>query len=910
MSEETKERSIHVSSLSYLENIGPAFKPPSLFNPRNGQSASFDPFGKRIDADLQMRVDKLVRSYRVRGHLHADLDPLERPRPRIAELDPATYRISKKDYGRPLSPETLFGSGPLTVRRVLDRLKKTYARHIGVQYMHIDDYEVKEWLMERMERSQNHLEVPASTQKRILSKLTDAVVFEEFLQKRFVGAKSFSLEGAETLIPLLDQAIGKSADQGVEEVVIAMAHRGRLNVLTNIMGKKPRQIFREFEDNRPETYRGKGDVKYHLGFSNDYETPHGKTVHLSLCFNPSHLEFVNPVALGRVRAKQDRFGDEERRRCLGLLIHGDAGFAGEGVVQETLNFSQVHGFKTGGTLHVIVNNQIGFTTPPEEARSNTYASAVAKSLQIPIFHVNGENPEAVAQAVDLALDFRVEFKRDAVIDMFCYRLHGHNEADEPSFTQPLMYRAIEKKKSIRDSFLEHLLKLGEMTEEESERIAEESKARLESEFAVARDGEDLHPVHELPEGIWEGYRGGKEGDTSKVETGVESDQLKKLLESQTRFPEGFHPHPKIEKAMKRRMQMISGENPLDWSAAEALAFASIAKEGYRIRLSGQDSARGTFGQRHATLHDTDNGRTYVPLQNLSQDQAPVEILNSPLSEAGILGFEYGYSLDCPDGLVLWEAQFGDFINAAQVIVDQFIASAEDKWNRLSGIVLLLPHGFEGMGPEHSSAHLERFLLLSAESNIQVVYPTTPAQYFHLLRRQILRIWRKPLIVMTPKSLLRHPRCVSRWEHLEMGSFHPVLHDTRENPQTTERILLCSGKIYYELEKHREKLEREEVAIVRVEQLYPVRQESYIEALSPYEDGTPVFWVQEEPKNMGAWRFMKGRFGERILGRFPFSGFMREESASPATGSAASHEIEQTRLIERAFGNPDRDEDPS
>ena len=830
----------------------------------------------------------------------AAIDPLEMPRPRIPELDPEYYSFAEADMDRIFSCDTLCDSS-LPLREILERLRNTYCRSIGVQFMHIDELAVRQWLQERMERTQNRLELRHEEKIRILTRLTDAVIFEEFLRKKYLGAKTFSLEGGESLIPLLDLAIDKVAEQGVQEIVIAMAHRGRLNVLANIIGKSPQEIFWEFEDLSPELYTGRGDVKYHLGYSNDWLTAAGHKVHLSLCFNPSHLEFVVPVALGRMRAKQDRVGDSERRRGLVLLIHGEAALAAEGIAQETLNMSQLDGYSVGGAFHVVVNNQIGFTTSPSEGRSSTYATDVAKMLQIPIFHVNGEDPEAVAQVVRLALDFRYHFRRDVFIDMYCYRRFGHNEGDEPSFTQPMLYRAIEKRKPVRDSYLDHLLELGGLTRVEADKIAVDRYQHLEEELSKARRPGYV-PAPLALRGIWSGYLGGPEQATGDTDTGVSKERLAFFLDAQTRFPEDFHPHPKIVRGIRIRREMAEGKRPLDWAAAESLACASLACEGYRVRLSGQDSARGTFSQRHAVLYDYEDGRSYVPLQHLSSEQAPVEIYNSPLSELGALGFEYGYSLDYPDGLVIWEAQFGDFVNAAQVIIDQFIAGAEDKWHRLSSVVLLLPHGFEGMGPEHSSARLERFLQLAAEDNIQVVYPSTPAQYFHCLRRQMLRRWRKPLVVLTPKSLLRHPKAVSPLEECAQGRFRRVLPDpVIERDQRVEQMLLCSGKIYYELEEERARLSRNDIAILRLEQLYPFPETEFKDVLDLYRDAKNVFWVQEEPENMGAWRYLHARFGDQALGR-RFSGIFRPASASPATGSHASHKREQQELLHKAISS--------
>jgi 2-oxoglutarate dehydrogenase E1 component len=893
--------------------LGPTFRPASLFGnahaPTNGSHATNGVKNGAVTADgvpealvRQDQVDALIRAYRVRGHMMAKIDPLGLPRPVQVELDPAFYGLLPKDLDRKFSSRTIFGAEALTLRQMLTRLRNTYCRSIGVQFMHIDDLNVKNWLQDRMEGSENRLELSREEQLRILTKLTDATIFEEFIQKKFVGAKSFSLEGSESLIPLLAFLIDRAGDpHEVDEIVLGMAHRGRLNVLANIMGKNPRDIFREFEDTDPELYFGSGDVKYHLGHSSDFVTASGRKVHLSLCFNPSHLEFVNPVVLGRTRGKQDRSGDVTRSKKIAVLIHGDAAFAGEGIIQETLNLSQLDAYTTGGTIHVVVNNQIGFTTPPSQGRSTTYATDVAKMLQIPIFHVNGEDPEAVAQVVRLAMDFRDTFLRDVVIDMYGYRRYGHNETDEPAFTQPLLYRAIAERKSVRDGYLEHLLELGGVTREEADAISVERREHLEHELGAARRP-DYVRAHDWLGGYWKGYRGGPEADNPEVETQVPLPELKELLDKQTHLPEGFRPHKQIERLLVSRRAMAAGDKPLDWGAAEALAFASLVTDGVRVRLTGQDAARGTFSHRHAVIHDIQNGHMHIPLCHLQEGQAPLEIYNSPLSEAAVLGFEYGYSLDWPDALVLWEAQFGDFANAAQVIIDQFIVSAEDKWKRLSGLVLLLPHGFEGQGPEHSSARIERFLTLAAEENVQIAQPTTPAQCFHLLRRQAIRPWRKPLVVLTPKSLLRHPQATSPLSDLADGHFQRVIPDpAAKTGRKTVRVLLCTGKIYYDLEKRRTELARDDIEIVRVEQLYPLPDVYLHSAVDHLEDGTQVFWVQEEPENMGAWRTIKARFGSMLFGRFPLTGVTRAESASPATGSASCHKLEQQQLLERAFG---------
>jgi 2-oxoglutarate dehydrogenase E1 component len=875
---------------------GPRLRPRTVFGA--GAPAAGRPDLEAVAA-RQDRVDRLIRTYLVRGHLAAAIDPLARPRPPVPELDPAFWGFTDADLDERFSTHGMPGADVLPLREIVARLRRAYCGAVGAHFMHIHDRERRLWLRERLERPPEGAWLTRAEQLEILTRLTAATVLEEFIQQKYPGAKSFSLEGAESLIPLLDLAIETAADQGIDEIVLAMAHRGRLNVLVNILGKRPREVFREFEDLDDPLREGLGDVKYHLGASSDWVSRSGRTVHLSLCFNPSHLEFVNPVALGRVRAKQDRVGDRARTRGMALLIHGDAAFAGEGIVQETLNLSALEGYRTGGTLHVIVNNQLGFTTTPEEYRSFPYAADVAKMLQIPIFQVNGEDPEAVARVVRLSMDFRRTFQSDVVIDMYCYRRRGHNEGDEPAFSQPVMYRLIEQRRTVRESYLERLLALGQVTRDEADAIVAERRAALDQDLGEARSPHYL-PRRERPAGVWSAYYGGLGGDAQPVATGVDLRRLGELIEALCRLPEGFTPHPTIARGLARRREMAGGGRPVDWATAEALAFATLAVEGRPVRLSGQDTVRGTFSQRHAALHDVHDGRAYVPLQHLAPDQARVEIYNSPLSEAGVLGFEYGYSLDCPEGLVAWEAQFGDFVNAAQVIVDQFLVSAEEKWRRLSGLVLLLPHGFEGAGPEHSSARLERFLELAVHDNIQVVNPTTPAQYFHLLRRQVLARWRKPLVVMAPKSLLRHPAAVSPLRALAEGRFEPFLPDPDADPERVARILLCSGKVYYDLRALRDELGRRDVAILRVEQLYPLRDESLLGELARYRPGTPVVWVQEEPANMGAWRYLLARFGESLGGRFPFSGVCRPASASPATGWSGRHRVEQARLLRVAL----------
>ena len=849
---------------------------------------------------IQDRVNNLVREYRVRGHLVANLDPLGFDRPDSPELNPDVYGLNQEDLSRPFDGTSSENGLGGTIDAILTRLRNTYCRSIGAQFMHIDRRNIRDWLQRRMETTENRLELSHEVQRRIYARLADATIFEEFVRRKFVGAKTFSLEGAETLIPMLDLALEKASQHNVKEVVMGMAHRGRLNVMANILKKRAMNIFWSFDDPNPEMNRGGGDVRYHLGYSSDWTTASGDNLHISLCFNPSHLEFVNTVAQGRTRCKQDRRRDERRQEVMTILIHGDAAFAGEGVVQETLNLSQLEGYRTGGTLHIVINNQVGFTTEPHDGRSTTYATDIAKMLQIPIFHVNGEDPEAVAQVVSLAMDFRKEFQRDVVIDLYAFRRWGHNEGDEPRFTQPRMYAEIDRRASVREQYLARLLKLGKISPEEAEGIQQKRTEKLESEFAASKH-EPFVPDTQTLAANWSDYFGGPE-PVQSTDTGYDQQKLAGLLDSLTRLPDNFSANKKLKRPMALRREMAEGTHPLDWASAEAAAFASLLANGHPVRMTGQDCQRGTFSQRHAVLHDIKDGTTYVPLANLRPDQAKLELYNSPLSEAGVLGFEYGYSLDSPDGLVVWEAQFGDFWNCAQVIVDQFIASAEDKWNRLSGLVMLLPHGFEGQGPEHCSARVERFLAMAAEHNIQVCQPTTPAQYFHLLRRQVIRKWRKPLVVLSPKSLLRHPRTLSPLTELAAGSFQKILPDEQVAMTDADRLIFCTGKVYYDLLEAREDRNLDNVAIMRIEQLYPLNIEELLESMKGLAKGTSVYWVQEEPTNMGAWPYIKLIFGDELSQEFDLKRVSRVESASPSTGSMAAHKLEQAELIEEALAD--------
>jgi 2-oxoglutarate dehydrogenase E1 component len=849
---------------------------------------------------IQDRVNQLVREYRVRGHLVAQLDPLKLDQSDVPELSPTLYGLSDTDLQRPLDSEALENVSGGTLDVILQKLQNTYCRSIGAQFMHIDNRNIRDWLQRRMETSQNRMDLSHKVQRRIYARLADASIFEEFVRRKFVGAKTFSLEGAESLIPMIDLALEKAGQHNVKEVVMAMAHRGRLNVMANILKKRAMNIFWSFDDPNPEMSRGGGDVRYHLGYSSDWLTANGDKLHISLCFNPSHLEYVNTVALGRARCKQDRRGDEKREEVMTILVHGDAAFAGEGVVQETLNLSELAGYKTGGTLHIVINNQVGFTTEPHQGRSTTYATDVAKMLQIPIFHVNGEDPEAVAQVVSLAMDFRTEFHRDVVIDLYAYRRWGHNEGDEPRFTQPRMYAEIDRRASVREQYLNQLMKIGKITEEEAAEIQKTRTEKLESEFEASKNHEFVPDTQTLAEN-WSDFYGGPE-PTEPTDTTFPQNKLSELVDSLTRLPEGFASHKKLKRPMALRREMALGKKPFDWAAAEAAAFATLLSEGHPIRMTGQDCQRGTFSHRHAVLHDVKTGETYTPLEHVSPEQATLDLHNSPLSEAGVLGFEYGYSLDLPHGLVAWEAQFGDFWNCAQVIVDQFIASAEDKWNRLSGLVMLLPHGFEGQGPEHCSARFERFLAMVAEHNIQVCQPTTPAQYFHLLRRQVICKWRKPLIVLTPKSLLRHPKVVSKIEIVAGGSFKKILPDRKVSLKGCKGVIMCTGKVYYDLLEERRKRKIKNVPIMRIEQLYPLSIDEVLKSLEGLADGTEIRWVQEEPTNMGAWPYLKLNYGDEAGKRFKLTPITRPESASPSTGSMAAHKIEQAELLDAALAD--------
>ena len=877
---------------------------PPKVNGTNGAAVLREAVRASVDVatELQSRVAQLVNAYRVRGHLFARVDPLENAPEAQPELELSNFGLSDADYDKTFSTSGMSGLPErATLRQIVDHLSETYCGSIGVEFTHIEEPEPRLWLQETMESTRNHASLQRSELLRILTKLTDAEIFEQFIHKNYVGAKRFSLEGAESMIPMIDLLVESAATHGIEELVIGMAHRGRLNVLVNVMGKNVRQIFAAFDDKRPERFLGAGDVKYHLGYSSDVSTQSGRHVHMSMTFNPSHLEWVDPVVEGRVRAKIDR---RKRKSTMPLLVHGDASFMGQGVVEETLNLSQLEGYTTGGTIHLVVNNQIGFTTIPTDSRSSRYCTDIARMLRVPVFHVNGEDPEAAIQVTRLAIEFRARFKQDVVIDMYCYRKYGHNEGDEPRFTQPVMYRLIDHKPTVREVYVKRLVDAGHITREEADEIADWRRGTLEAALEDAREG-DYQQMPESMGGVWATYLGGPDASVPEVATTFPKATLLDALDRLTTMPAKFHANPKALKILEQRKERALAGHGLDWGTGEHLAFASILLEGHGIRISGQDARRGTFSHRHAVLFDTETGEPYTPLAHLGDgvDGKPgvgrFEIYDSPLSESGVLGFEYGYSLDRPDKLVVWEAQFGDFANAAQVIIDQFIVSAEDKWSRLSGLVLLLPHGFEGQGPEHSSARVERFLQLAAEDNIQVCNLTTPAQLFHVLRRQVHRPLRKPLVIFTPKSLLRHPEAVSTLDELASGGFQRVIPDATVDPKAVKRILLCSGKVYFDLAAERRRLGRKDVAIIRLEQLYPLSS-ALQQALAPYAEGTPIMWVQEEPRNMGPWYFINAHRQEMFGSRHPLSLASRAESASPATGSKAAHDLEQKMLLETAF----------
>ena len=853
-----------------------------------------------------IRALMLIRAYRVRGHLEAKLDPLGlkliEPHP---ELDPKTYGFTDADLDRPIFIDRVLGLETATLRQIVEAVRKTYCGTIGVEFMHIQDPAQKAWIQERMESIHNQTEFTYNGKRAILERLIAAEAFEQFLDKKYTGTKRFGLDGGEAMIPALEQILKRGSQLGLEEVVVGMPHRGRLNVLANFMGKPATAIFSEFQGGaaHPEDIGGSGDVKYHLGTSSDREFD-GTRIHLSLTANPSHLEAVNPVVVGKVRAKQNRHEVRDNKKVMALLMHGDAAFAGQGLVPETLDLSELKGYRIGGTIHFIVNNQIGFTTNPVNSRSGPYCSDVAKIIQAPIIHVNGDDPEAVVHVARIAIEFRQTFEKDIVIDMFCYRRFGHNEGDEPAFTQPLMYRKIKKHATTREIYADSLIAEGTFTKLEIDSMVQERVQQLEQDFEASKSFKPNKA--DWLEGAWSGLDIARGYDARRGKTDVSLETLKEIGAALTRVPDDFNLNRKIARQLKAKEEMFAAGEGIDWGTAEALAFGSLLLEGSPVRLSGQDCNRGTFSHRHAALIDQENETRHKPLKYIREDQAPIEIFDSPLSELAVLGFEYGYSLAEPRALVLWEAQFGDFVNGAQIIIDQFIASGESKWLRMSGLVMLLPHGYEGQGPEHSSGRMERFLQLCAEDNIQVVNCTTPANYFHVLRRQLKRDFRKPLIIMTPKSLLRHKACVSKLSDFGPGSsFHRVMYcdNVPSKPKDAKQVVICSGKVYYDLVDEREKRGIKDVHFLRMEQIYPFPADALAMELEPYRN-CDIVWCQEEPRNMGAWSFV-AEFIEEVAMEMGFKNPRpryagRASAASPATGQNKRHLLEQAALIDDAL----------
>ncbi|MEZ4825926.1 MAG: 2-oxoglutarate dehydrogenase E1 component [Bacteroidia bacterium] len=842
----------------------------------------------------EINVLNLINDYRTRGHLFTKTNPVRDRRKYSPTLDLENFGLSEKDLDTTFQAGTDVGLGPARLRDIIKLLQDTYCQAIGAEYKYVRNPEMVKWLEEKMESTRNTAAFDLSKKKHLLSMLNQAVIFEKFLGTKFVGQKRFSLEGAESLIPAMDAVIEKGSELGIEEFVIGMAHRGRLNVLANILRKEYDEIFSEFEGKEHKDSVFQGDVKYHLGFSADIETSAKKSVHLSLMPNPSHLETVDPVVQGAARAKIDRKYHGDYDKLAPILIHGDAAIAAQGIVYEVSQMSQLEGYKTGGTVHIVINNQVGFTTNYIDARSSTYCTDVAKVIQSPVFHVNGDDVEALIFAVEMAMEFRQTFKRDVFIDLLCYRRHGHNEADEPSFTQPLLYKIIRNHPDPREIYFQKLLHSTKVEANMAKALEKEFKAKLQSELEESQAKEYLTPAPYL-EGTWNGIRRphNEDFDLPSPETGVDKARLRAILEKLHHIPEGFNAHSKIVKLFQDRLKMVE-EDRLDWALGELLAYGTLLIEGFPVRLSGQDCRRGTFSHRHAVIVSEDAEQDYIPLNHLSKDQAQFIAYNSPLSEYGVLGFEYGYSITNPNNMVIWEAQFGDFANGAQIMMDQYISSAESKWQRMSGLIQYLPHGFEGQGPEHSSARIERYLELCARKNMQVTNITTPANFFHMIRRQLHRDFRIPLIVFTPKKLLRYPMCVSPLEDFAEGRFRETIDDTYADTPNVKRVLCCSGKIYYDLLEKQQQDERKDIAIVRIEQLYPLPQRQLREIIAKYPNAE-FCWVQEEPRNMGPWNYVLRVITEtdlRYIGRKP--------GPSPASGSYKKHAVEQEAIIAESF----------
>lgn len=843
----------------------------------------------------QARVEALKYRYRDIGHLLACLDPLSACPTDHPLLNIKAFNLTEEDLDRKFYTRRFSDTQQATLREIIKSLKETYCRSIGVEYMHLQDPDERKWLQDRMEPNHNQPMLHPNDRIRILKKLSQAAIFEAFLNKKYAGQTRFSLEGAETLIPMLDTLFLQATHHNCSEIILGMAHRGRLNVLTNVLFKPYEEVFREFINSYdPDSLVGAGDVKYHNGYFTDIQLANNRQVRVFLMNNPSHLEAVDPVVEGIVRARQELLPKERRNQVLPVLIHGDAAFAGQGVVAETLNLSQLEGYRTEGTVHIVINNQIGYTTLPEHARSTRYSTDIAKMIMVPIFHVHGENPEAAVHVVKLALDYRQAFAKDVVIDLVCYRRHGHNEGDEPYFTQPLMYERIRERPSIHILYGNILKAERLISESDIETIEKDIYACLTEAFDSAARNPKIFPKQPFYE-IWSNYTGNYGHEP--VKTSVSEEMLLNIARKLNEVPKGFSLHPKLEKLFSKRLQAVETGKGIDWANAEALAFGSLLSEGIPIRLSGQDCGRGTFSQRHAVVYDMTTGNSFVPLNELTETQARIDVINSSLSEVSVLGFEYGFALVRPESLVIWEAQFGDFANNAQTVIDLFIAPGETKWQRRCGLVMLLPHGLEGQGPEHSSARLERFLQLCADDNMIVCYPSTPAQYFHLLRRQVKSKYRKPLIVMGPKSLLRNPQATSQISELSNGQFQEII-ETPSISNHPKRVLYCSGKLYYELISRRDSLSVPDVHIVRIEQLYPLPI-SELERLSPHlYQVQDVAWIQEEPENMGAWRFIRPYLEKILNRRIRYIG--RKASPSPATGFANIYKQEQAAILDKAF----------
>ncbi|MBI4209093.1 MAG: 2-oxoglutarate dehydrogenase E1 component [Deltaproteobacteria bacterium] len=851
------------------------------------------------DLEFELKVMELVQGIRELGYLIADVDPLDRGVKQHPLLELSRFGLREEDLNRECRVSEILGLGKATLHRLTQHLKAHYCSPVAVEYAHIEEPESRTWLQDQVESGVLRKPLPIEIKKRVLQRLSEAEAFEVFLHKRFVGQKRFSVEGNDVIVPMLDYLVERSSEMGTDEVLMAMAHRGRLNVLVNVFHKDLQSLFAEFIGNL-EADPGEGDVKYHIGFSQDIQTSSGNRVHLSLMTNPSHLEAVNAVLVGIARSKQKLKGDKQRIRILPVMIHGDASFSGQGSIYELLNMSELKGYSVGGTIHVILNNRIGYTTIPQEARSTPQATDVAKMLEVPIFRINADEPEPALRCMMLALEFRNLFKRDVVIDLIGYRRHGHNEADEPTYTQPAMYQVIKSHPRVRTLYADRLIREGILEEKEASERLERLSGQLDGALEAAKK-RSISVQMPAFHGRWQGFHEPTAQEIfKKVPTGVSSEKLKGFARQVLTAPPGFHLHPKLAKAMGEKREMIEGKREIDWSLGETLAYASLLVEGHGVRLAGQDTVRGTFSHRHATFYDYETGVGYTPLTHLQEAKADFEVVNSSLSEYAALGFELGQSFADPNQLTIWEAQFGDFANGAQIIIDQFLVASAIKWNRYSGLVLYLPHGYEGQGAEHSSARLERFLQACAQNNIQVCDFTTPAQLFHALRRQMLREIRLPLIVMTPKSLLRHPRVVSPWSEFEEGSFQEALEDPNPNlRKTARRVVLCSGKIYYELLEAREKAGKE-IALIRLEQFYPFPGERLLEILGFYRKAKEFIWCQEEPRNMGGWFFVRDYLRGK-LGSHELKGVSRPYQASPADGYAHLHQAVQQEIVQNAIG---------